>query len=69
MRQQHPQRDLSLLVYQLSIISQHLHLFQFWTQLVQLLVIVKVKLALLDQLHDSNCSDHLGATRNPEGRF
>jgi hypothetical protein len=66
MRKQHPQCDLLVLLYQLSVLLQHLDVFQFRNQLLNLVSIVQMQLSLLDQLHNSDACDHLRARCNPE---
>lgn len=65
-RQEHSESDLVLLVDQGAIILQNLDFGQFWTELVDLLVVVETQDSLFNSLHTSHCSEKLRAGRNPE---
>lgn len=64
--QQHPQRDGPLLVLQGPVHVQHLEGLELRAQALDLLPVVKVQPALLDELHAGDTGDGLGARGDPE---
>lgn len=68
MIQQFPQGNFALLRHQRPILLKNLHLFQFRTQFVDLLVIIEVQDALFHGLHACHRGENLGTAGDPEDR-